>query len=477
MSRLLKQVALVRSHTLISVTLLLAFTLLAPLAVSSATLTSVFVNGVRVEAYPVIRDGVAYLPIQVMAQALQSEITWDAKLGIVKVNGTSSSASVLNQDGKIYLPIEAFVTGLGGNVVYDGRNNMIKVNAPGQGSSGTTSTAVAKASTGTISTPATGNTSTGTGNVVVPAMIAAGTAAGIAAGRPNNSGSTTITTPAYGTVAKANPSYGNNASPAYGTTAKVAPRYGSNASPAYGAGNSYGQPSTANTGYGQSGTYGTPNTVTYSNPATATSGQTAYGNTAYGANTNMRSMSNTLNGVAGQSSSTVKPSYIPPYANNTMQASMAGSTPGSFPSSGAATYGTAPNVGINPIPSMSQAGNSPYIPRTAQNEVFKVTVSNLETVPVIKDFYKPRTGSKFVVASLSQQNISNQVQIYTGRFSLVDQNQNSYDHLEGLSNFWLVILRPFGVNFGYLVFEIPQNAKPISLVLHALNQPPLAINL
>jgi hypothetical protein len=122
-------------------------------------------------------------------------------------------------------------------------------------------------------------------------------------------------------------------------------------------------------------------------------------------------------------------------------------------------------------------GDGIYVPRSAQNSVFQVTVTNLENVTVIKDFYRPRTGYKFVVVYLSQQNISEQVQIYTGRFSLLDQKNASYDYIEGLSNFWLVILRPFGINFGYLVFEVPTDAKPISLVLHALNQAPLTLNL
>jgi len=118
-----------------------------------------------------------------------------------------------------------------------------------------------------------------------------------------------------------------------------------------------------------------------------------------------------------------------------------------------------------------------YVPKSAQNNVFHVTVTNMETTSNIKDFYHPRPGYKFVIVYLSQQNVSNEVQIYTGRFSLLDQQNRSHDYIEGLSNFWLVILRPYGINFGYLVFEMPADAQPTRLALHALNQSPLTLNL
>lgn len=436
MLRLFTREAILRSRAFISVAILLALTFLASLTVVSAPLTNVFVNGVRVDAYPVIHDGIAYLPIQVMAQAMEAEIIWDAKLGVVKVNGASSPATVYNQNGKVLLPIESFITGLGGNVIYDGRNNMIRVetpefmaNGPSHSKNKPVNTA-AKVSTPAVSTPALSV------SAQPPALQTAGTTAALAAQNP--------AAPAYGTP----PVTVNQ--PVTGTPPSV--------------------PQTANYGvYNKAATsaYGIP-------PSNA---QMAYGTAGYG--TNPTAVNNAY--MPPQSTATVKPSFRPPYAmpsaNVQAQTSQTAYTPGAMASNSAAITGVAPNVGINAIPSLAQTNNSPYIPRTAQNSVFKVTVSNLEIVPVIKDFYKPRTGSKFVVASLSQQNISNQVQIYTGKFSLVDQNQNSYDHLEGLSNFWLVILRPYGVNFGYLVFEIPQNAKPICLVLHALNQAPLTINL
>lgn len=116
-------------------------------------------------------------------------------------------------------------------------------------------------------------------------------------------------------------------------------------------------------------------------------------------------------------------------------------------------------------------------PKTVSNNVFKVTVTGTEVVQAIKDYYKPKHGYKFIVIYLSQQNVSSEVQIYTGKFSLLDQRGRVFDYIEGLSNFWLMILRPSGINFGYLIYEVPEDSQPAQLVLQALNQKPLTTNL
>ncbi len=118
-----------------------------------------------------------------------------------------------------------------------------------------------------------------------------------------------------------------------------------------------------------------------------------------------------------------------------------------------------------------------YSPRSRSNDLFQVTVTNIESVNAIKDYYKPKPGFQFLIVYISQQNVSDEVQVYTGRFSLLDTTNHSYDYIEGLSNFWLVILRPGGLNFGYLVFEIPDDASPHQLALHGLNRPPLTVEL
>jgi hypothetical protein len=120
--------------------------------------------------------------------------------------------------------------------------------------------------------------------------------------------------------------------------------------------------------------------------------------------------------------------------------------------------------------------NEAFIPKSETNSVFQITVTNIEEVSSIKDYYKPKPGYKFAIVYLQQQNVSNEVQIYTGKFSLVDQKNSSFEALDKLSNFWLVVLRPGGVNMGYLVFEIPEDSKSMALVLHGLNMSPLSVS-
>jgi hypothetical protein len=129
-------------------------------------------------------------------------------------------------------------------------------------------------------------------------------------------------------------------------------------------------------------------------------------------------------------------------------------------------------------PPMPPPANTGFLtPRTVANADFSVTVTNVQSAHTIKDYYKSEAGTKFVIVSVSEQNISDQIQMYTGKFTLEDQNGNSYDYLDGLSNFHLEILRPGGINFGSLVFEIPENATPASLVLHTYGNPDLKVSL
>lgn len=109
-----------------------------------------------------------------------------------------------------------------------------------------------------------------------------------------------------------------------------------------------------------------------------------------------------------------------------------------------------------------------FIPQTEKNEIFSVTVSDVTFETSIKDYYNPNKGNIFIVIYLSQTNISPELQVYTGKFSLIDNVNRSYDPIEGLSNFWLQVLKPYGTNFGYLVFEVPENADPVNFTLHSL---------
>ncbi len=118
----------------------------------------------------------------------------------------------------------------------------------------------------------------------------------------------------------------------------------------------------------------------------------------------------------------------------------------------------------------------PFVPLSAENDIFKVTVTNLEESYSVKGQQPSSQAKKFITIYLSQQNVSDEVQIYTGKFALLDRNEHIYEYSEGLSNFWLVVLRPSGANFGYIVFEVPAEARAKQVVLSTTSRPPLVIN-
>ena len=118
-----------------------------------------------------------------------------------------------------------------------------------------------------------------------------------------------------------------------------------------------------------------------------------------------------------------------------------------------------------------------FIPRTASNEEFKVTVSDLKESKLVKGLYSPQVGFKFVILTVSQQNLSNKVQLYTGKFVLYDDKGYKYDYIEGLSSYILQVLLPSGMNFGTLVFEIPEGNVPSKLVLETYGSSPIVVNL
>ena len=118
-----------------------------------------------------------------------------------------------------------------------------------------------------------------------------------------------------------------------------------------------------------------------------------------------------------------------------------------------------------------------FIPRSASNEEFKVTVSDLKEAKLIKGLYTPKEGFKFVILTVSQQNLSNKVQLYTGKFVLYDDKGYKHEYIEGLSSYILQVLLPSGMNFGTLVFEIPENNVPSKLVLETYGSSPIALSL
>ncbi|MBQ7530056.1 DUF4352 domain-containing protein [bacterium] len=379
----------------------IATALTSPTASFAEDPASVYVNGMKVEATPYVQDGTTYLPIQVIAQALKSEIIWDANLNSVKVNGQPVKTEAINRGGRIYLPIESLISSLGGTVSFDGLHNRILITPADSTYSYNRNTPTAK--TTTSSTPKTDNKNK-TGSTFSPSI------------------SPTVTLPRPTTPAVTTPVVSSTA-----TTAA------------------------------------TPN-----NPSPS---------------------AKTIDTVSAVTrNSTVQPGYPVAYTPNQPQnqkgivhsvdgASRLPSNLRTGPIQGMPNVMTGGSAGLPTDAQRITGTGKVYVPQHAQNSTFRVTVTNLETISMFKDFYKPKEGNKYVVVYLSQQNVSQQVQIYTGRFSLLDQKSVAYDYIEGLSNFWLVILRPYGVNFGYLVFEVPADAKPVSLVLHSLNQAPLAVSL
>lgn len=135
-----------------------------------------------------------------------------------------------------------------------------------------------------------------------------------------------------------------------------------------------------------------------------------------------------------------------------------------------------------PAPAGTPAASSededlkPFIPRSATNGIFKITVTNVETTNVIKGSYGAKPGFKYIIVYFSQQNVTDKLQTYLGKFRLMDTNNNYYGWTTGLSNYWVIVLRPGGISYGYLVFEIPTYAKHQSLYLDMSNRPPITVS-
>lgn len=118
-----------------------------------------------------------------------------------------------------------------------------------------------------------------------------------------------------------------------------------------------------------------------------------------------------------------------------------------------------------------------FVPRSTQNAAFQLTITNFEVVGSFKGYYQPRGGHVFAIVYLSQKNVSGAAQVYPGKLHLADSDGHTYDAMDELSNFWPVIMRPYGINFGYLVYEIPDSVAPSQVVLTTVGNPPLSVNL
>jgi len=153
-----------------------------------------------------------------------------------------------------------------------------------------------------------------------------------------------------------------------------------------------------------------------------------------------------------------------PHSNNAPPAASPG-----HGGTGSATLKTAKQI--------ASGSHDVFVPRSTQNAAFQLTITNFEVVGSFKGYYQPRGGHVFAIVYLSQKNISGAAQVYPGKLHLVDNNGHTYDSMDELSNFWPVIMRPYGINFGYLVYEVPENVAPAQVVLTTVGNPPLSVNL
>ncbi|MBS2034665.1 hypothetical protein JST97_06750 [bacterium] len=118
-----------------------------------------------------------------------------------------------------------------------------------------------------------------------------------------------------------------------------------------------------------------------------------------------------------------------------------------------------------------------YTPRVARNAAFQVTVTNLEVVDSIRGHHQPRNGHRFIVIYVSQKNVTMQPVLNPGTFFVQDQSGNDFEPMMEFSNFMGVVLKPYGINFGYFVYELPTQSVPVRLVLVTTNQSPVEVNL
>jgi hypothetical protein len=118
-----------------------------------------------------------------------------------------------------------------------------------------------------------------------------------------------------------------------------------------------------------------------------------------------------------------------------------------------------------------------YVPRIGRNAAFLVTITDVERVDNLRGYYQPKSGHRFVIVYLSQKNISETAQVDPGKFYLQDTAGNNYEALDELSSHRPVIFRPYGINFGYLVYEVPEVNLPTRMILTTVGQAPLSVGI
>lgn len=134
-------------------------------------------------------------------------------------------------------------------------------------------------------------------------------------------------------------------------------------------------------------------------------------------------------------------------------------------------------MNLNILDRKSSKAGEVYIPKTVANGAFSVTVTDVERCDNLRGYYQPRGGHRFLLIHVSQKNVTDFPQVDPGKFYVQDTSGTSYEPLDEMSTVRPVILRPYGLNFGYLVYEIPDVSMPARLILTCVGQAPLAVSL
>ncbi|MFP4497889.1 MAG: hypothetical protein ACLFQV_06710 [Vulcanimicrobiota bacterium] len=418
----------------IAIILLLLFIINCPVSPVSAQnkVPRVYVNGVKQDLEPLSRKGLFYLPANAMAMALGITIKWDPQARILKINNNVVATRILMEDGILYLPVDSICNNVNACVEWNGDAHVLNIQTRKQGA--LVKTAPTPASTkppaekkpglsppevfeipaeALPDKPELNSPPKNEKNVLPPAVI----------GTPKTSPAPTVMNspqfigppePGIASIDGKNP-VGGKVSKDTGEEAKDIFIQKKSGLKSMGIFSPF-----------KMGDVKVPSTPPpdISRPDTVNQGK------------NGPEMPNNLN--------------LPPVTANRP------------------TGGSSPD---------SHSAATAYRPRSESSEIFRVTVTNVEYVDSIKNHYKPKPGYQFVIVYLSQQNVSGDVQIYSGKFELVDDKNSAYKYIEGLSNYWLVILRPGGINFGYLTFEVPSNINPSELVLHGVGEAPLRVSI
>ncbi len=91
---------------------------LSGLSLAASENLKLFVDGVRVDARPVLKDGMPYFPVSSLSRATNVKVE-SIQAGSVKLEGCPVKFVAVMNEGRPYLPAEAFAMATGGRVERD----------------------------------------------------------------------------------------------------------------------------------------------------------------------------------------------------------------------------------------------------------------------------------------------------------------------------------------------------------------------